>query len=157
MRMDDKLDRRLILAARAVVFLFREFEQLARQHDITVPQYRFLMFLKRGPKRAGELAVEAQIRKPTASALIADMERRGLIAREKDEEDARSVKLRLTELGLEKHRAFELELARFLPTVLYEGDMEKMLDAFSELAYILDTRRYEASPHLADEMAAPQE
>ncbi|WP_420561126.1 MarR family winged helix-turn-helix transcriptional regulator [Tepidicaulis sp.] len=155
--MEDQIDRRLILAARAVVFLFREFEQLARRHDITVPQYRFLMFLKRGPKRAGELAVEASIRKPTASALIADMERRGLIMREKDADDARSVKLRLTESGLAKHREFELELARFLPTLLYEGDMEKILDALSELAYLLDTRRYEASPHLADEMAAPQD
>ncbi|MEX2248512.1 MAG: helix-turn-helix domain-containing protein, partial [Parvibaculum sp.] len=80
----EEIDRRLILMARTVVVLFRQFERIAREMDITIPQYRFLLFLKRGPKRAGELAVEAAIRKPTASGLIADMERRGLIARAPD-------------------------------------------------------------------------
>ncbi len=99
------IDRRLILMARTVVVLFREFERLARELEITIPQYRFLLFLKRGPKRAGELAVEAAIRKPTASGLIADMEKRGLIAKKPDREDGRSVKLSLTPKGLKKHRS----------------------------------------------------
>ena len=98
------MDRRLILMARTVVVLFREFEKIARELDITIPQYRFLLFLKRGPKRAGELAVEAAIRKPTASGLIADMEKRGLIARKPDKDDGRSVKLNLTPKGRNKHR-----------------------------------------------------
>ncbi|MBC7103080.1 MAG: MarR family transcriptional regulator, partial [Parvibaculum sp.] len=101
------MDRRLILMARTVVVLFREFEKIARELEITIPQYRFLLFLKRGPKRAGELAVEAAIRKPTASGLIADMEKRGLIARKPDKDDGRSVKLSLTPKGLKKHREFE--------------------------------------------------
>jgi len=96
----DSVDRRLILMARTVVVLFREFETIARELDITIPQYRFLLFLKRGPKRAGELAVEAAIRKPTASGLIADMEKRGLITRAPDKDDGRSVKLKLTQKGL---------------------------------------------------------
>ncbi|HEX7774980.1 MAG TPA: MarR family transcriptional regulator, partial [Parvibaculum sp.] len=104
-------------------------------------QYRFLLFLKRGPKRAGELAVNAAIRKPTASGLIADMEKRGLISRTPDREDGRSVKLKLTPKGLKKHREFEEALARFLPSLLDEGDAERMLDAFSELAYIIDAKR----------------
>jgi DNA-binding MarR family transcriptional regulator len=140
---DSTIDRRLILMARTVVVLFREFETIARELDITIPQYRFLLFLKRGPKRAGELAVEAAITKPTASGLIGDMEKRGLISRAPDAEDGRSVKLKLTPKGLKKHREFELALTRFLPSLLEKGDAERMLEAFSELAYIIDGRRSE--------------
>lgn len=140
----DSVDRRLILMARTVVVLFREFETIARELDITIPQYRFLLFLKRGPKRAGELAVEAAIRKPTASGLIADMEKRGLITRAPDKDDGRSVKLKLTQKGLRKHREFELALARYLPSLLDKGDSERMLEAFTELAYIIDARRGDA-------------
>lgn len=146
------MDRRLILMARTVVVLFREFEKIARELDITIPQYRFLLFLKRGPKRAGELAVEAAIRKPTASGLIADMEKRGLIARKPDKDDGRSVKLSLTPKGLKKHREFEEALARYLPSLLDQGDHERMLDAFSELAYIIDSRRENAGPVAVDEL-----
>ena len=146
------IDRRLILMARTVVVLFREFEKIARELEITIPQYRFLLFLKRGPKRAGELAVEAAIRKPTASGLIADMEKRGLIARKPDKDDGRSVKLSLTPNGLKKHREFEEALARYLPSLLDQGDHERMLDAFSELAYIIDSRRENAGPVAVDEL-----
>ncbi len=146
------IDRRLILMARTVVVLFREFEKIARELDITIPQYRFLLFLKRGPKRAGELAVEAAIRKPTASGLIADMEKRGLIARAPDKEDGRSVKLSLTPKGLRKHREFEEALARYLPSLLDQGNPERMLEAFSELAYIIDSKRESAGPVAVDEL-----
>ena len=146
------MDRRLILMARTVVVLFREFEKIARELEITIPQYRFLLFLKRGPKRAGELAVEAAIRKPTASGLIADMEKRGLIARKPDKDDGRSVKLNLTPKGLKKHREFEEALACYLPSLLDQGDHERMLDAFSELAYIIDSRRENAGPVAVDEL-----
>ncbi|MDE1173512.1 MAG: MarR family transcriptional regulator [Parvibaculaceae bacterium] len=136
---EQPVDRRLILMARTIVVLYRAFETIAREHDITIPQYRFLLTLKRGPKRAGELAVSASIRKPTASALIADMEKRGLIVRQADETDGRSVRLRLTDKGLEKHKAFELALARYLPSLLEKGEAGRMLDAFTELAYIIDS------------------
>lgn len=147
---NETLDRRLILMARTIVVLFRDFEIVAREHDITIPQYRFLLFLKRGPKRAGELAVQASIRKPTASGLIADMEKRGLIERAPDQSDGRSVKLSVTEKGLEKHRRFEQALAKFLPSLLDKGNSEAMLDAFCELAYILDQHRTSTSADLVE-------
>ncbi|ABS62386.1 transcriptional regulator, MarR family [Parvibaculum lavamentivorans DS-1] len=147
---DEDLDRRLILMARTVVVLFRQFEQIAREMEITIPQYRFLLFLKRGPKRAGELAVEAAIRKPTASGLIADMERRGLIQRTPDKSDGRSVHLTLTRKGLAKHREFETALARYLPSLLDEGNTDAMLDAFEELAYIIDAKRDNAPVDAGD-------
>lgn len=147
---NEPMDCRLILMARTVVILFRDFEVIAREHDITIPQYRFLLFLKRGPKRAGELAVQASIRKPTASGLIADMEKHGLIERAPDRSDGRSVKLSLTGKGLEKCRRFERALAMFLPSLLDKGNGGAMLDAFCELAHILDRHRTSTSANLVE-------
>ncbi|PWR25678.1 MarR family winged helix-turn-helix transcriptional regulator [Zavarzinia aquatilis] len=138
------VDRRAILLARAIVVLFRDFELVAREADITVPQYRFLLFLKRGPKRAGDLALQAAVGKPTASALIAEMEKRGLITREPDPMDARSIRLRLTEEGLARHGAFEAALARKLEDLMGEK-ADDILGAATELAYLIDARRDLAS------------
>ncbi len=143
--MQGETDRRAILLARAVVVLFRDFELVAREFDLTVPQYRFLLFLKRGPRRAGELALEAAIGKPTASALIVEMERRGLITREADPADGRSIQLRLTDLGLARHAAFEAALAARLTDVIGPADIETILEAGVTLAYRLDARRDQAS------------
>lgn len=147
-------DRRAILLARAIVVLFRDFERVARQADITVPQYRFLLFLKRGPKRAGDLALQAAIGKPTASALIADMEKRGLITREADPADARSIRLRLTDLGLARHAAFERALADHLLDLMGPEASEAILEATTTLAYLIDARRDEASLEQVGELIA---
>jgi len=151
--MDETVDRRAILMARAVVVLFRDFGLVAREADITVPQYRFLLFLKRGPKRAGDLALQAAVGKPTASALIAEMEKRGLITREPDPKDARSIRLRLTAEGLARHGAFEAALARKLETLM--GDRaDGILEAVTELAYLIDARRDETSLEAVGDLIA---
>lgn len=151
--MSETVDRRAILLARAVVVLFRDFELAAREADITVPQYRFLLFLKRGPKRAGDLALQAAVGKPTASALIAEMEKRGLITREPDPQDARSIRLRLTAEGLARHGAFEAALARKLETLM--GDRaDGILEAVTELAYLIDARRDETSLEAVGDLIA---
>ncbi|MFA5120657.1 MarR family winged helix-turn-helix transcriptional regulator [Zavarzinia sp.] len=152
--MQGETDRRAILLARAVVVLFRDFELVAREFDLTVPQYRFLLFLKRGPRRAGELALEAAIGKPTASALIVEMERRGLITREADPADGRSIQLRLTELGLARHAAFEAALAGRLTDLIGPADIEAILEAGVTLAYRLDARRDQASLEAVGDLIA---
>lgn len=138
---DDAPDRRLILAARTILVLHREFERIARRAEITIPQYRFLLALKRGASRAASLASDSAIGRPTASALITDMERRGLIVREPDAEDGRGVLLRLTELGVEKHAAFERDLAASLAGVMPPAQSDVILDGLEELAYRIDQRR----------------
>ena len=41
---------------RLVVSLYREFEQVARRGDMSMAQYRTLLYLLGGSRRAGELA-----------------------------------------------------------------------------------------------------
>ncbi|MDB5433276.1 MAG: transcriptional regulator, MarR family [Caulobacter sp.] len=138
----DELDRRLILAARTVLMVHRELERAARDADMTIPQYRFLLYLKRrGPMRAGDLALDSAIGRSTASALIGEMERRGLIARQPDAEDGRSVLLRLTPEGIAKHATFERELARVLAGLLPSEESDEILKGLTHLAYHIDRRR----------------
>ena len=134
-------DRRLILAARTILVLHREFERAARHAEITIPQYRFLLMLKRGASRAADLATDSAIGKPAASALINEMERRGLIVREAHARDGRSILLRLTADGVAKHAAFEQALAGLLTDLLPPGESEDILQGLTELAYRIDQRR----------------
>lgn len=141
----DDPDRLLILAARTVLVLHKQLERAARGADITIAQYRFLLALKRGASRARELAQDSAVGRPAASALINEMEKRGLVAREADARDGRSEILRLTPTGVAKHAAFERELARVLGEVMPPAESGAILEAISELAYRIDQRRDRSS------------
>ena len=49
-------ERRRVPGVRLVVSLYREFEQVARRGDMSMAQYRTLLYLLGGSRRAGELA-----------------------------------------------------------------------------------------------------
>ena len=59
-------DRQLILFARVIIVLHRVLERHAKGADLSIPQYRFLLGLKRGAKRASELATLSGIGRPSS-------------------------------------------------------------------------------------------
>jgi DNA-binding MarR family transcriptional regulator len=146
---DDEVDRRLILAARTILVLHRELERASRDLDISIPQYRMMLYLKRGPRRPADLALNSSIGRPAASALIADMERRGLLRREADDRDGRSSRLRLTEDGLSQYARFERRLANVLGGFVPAEANQRILDGLADLAYGIDRRRGAPSPNMA--------
>jgi DNA-binding MarR family transcriptional regulator len=52
-----------------------------------------------GPRTVGELAAAEQVRSPTMSGLVAELERDGLVERERSPEDGRAVVVRATGRG----------------------------------------------------------
>jgi DNA-binding MarR family transcriptional regulator len=52
-----------------------------------------------GPRTLGEMAAAEQVRPPTMSTLVGDMERSGLVRRSSDPRDARIVRLEMTAKG----------------------------------------------------------
>jgi DNA-binding MarR family transcriptional regulator len=86
-------------AVRALVLLIGRFEALSRALPISLSRYRRLLHLLHGPKRASELADRAEITRPALSALIASLDREGLIKRRAVESDKRGVRLELTRKG----------------------------------------------------------
>ncbi len=55
-----------------------------------------------GPRTLGDLAAAEHVRPPTMTRLVHAMEADGLVAREKNPDDARSVVIRATALGVEQ-------------------------------------------------------
>ena len=53
-----------------------------------------------GPKTLGELAAAEQVRPPTMSRLVSEMERAGVARKTPDREDARVIRVRATAQGL---------------------------------------------------------
>jgi DNA-binding MarR family transcriptional regulator len=97
---------------RLVVSLYREFEQVARRGDLSMAQYRTLLYLLGGSRRAGELAAANAVTKPTVSAMINGLRQQGWVADAVDETgDGRVTRIELTPAGRARLASFEDELA----------------------------------------------
>ena len=77
----------------------------------------------RGPRRITELAESEAIAQPTATTLVGRLERDGLVQRAPDPDDARAVRVHLTNAGLE--RLAERRAAR---AALLEARLERLTD-----------------------------
>ena len=125
------------LAIRSIVSLYREFEQVARRADISLGQYRTLLYLRAGPKNAGAIAAAGEIKKPTVSALLNGLRDKGWIATANDPNDARVTQVVLTPAGKARMDAFELELADRIDPLMVGLDHESFYGALSAAATAL--------------------
>ena len=131
-------DRRSTSAVRAIVFLYREFERVCRDEGISIPQYRLLLFLRHGPKRAGELAARAAIQRPTLTSLVDGLEKDGRLRRIQVEADRRGVRLELTEDGVKALRSVEARLSDLIESLCEKGDRDEILNGLMGMARVLD-------------------
>ena len=98
---------------RLVVSLYREFEQVARKGDLSMAQYRTLLYLLGGSRRAGELAAANAVTKPTVSAMINGLRQQGWVADAADETgDGRVTRVELTGGGTATARALRSRAGR---------------------------------------------
>src|SRR5690606_12256414 len=95
------------LGIRAIIVFYREFERATRDADISIGQYRTMLFLKGGAKRAGAIAAAGAVKKPTVSAMLANLREKGWITDEADPDDARALSVALTPAGLARLNALE--------------------------------------------------
>lgn len=105
------------LAVRSVVAIYREFEQIARRSDISMAQYRLLLFLLNGPKRAGAIAAAAELAKPTVSLAINGLREKGWV-KSGPGVDGRASVVTITPEGYARMTSFEQDLAQNLNSML---------------------------------------
>lgn len=105
---------------RLVVSLYREFEQVARRGgDMSMAQYRTLLYLLGGSRRAGELAAANAVTKPTVSSMINSLRQHGWVADAVDEAgDGRVTRVELTPAGRRRLAQFEEQLAQRMEELL---------------------------------------
>ncbi|MEV4805481.1 MarR family transcriptional regulator [Nonomuraea sp. NPDC049421] len=86
---------------------------------------------RKGPLRLTDLTATEQLKQPALTALVAKLEREGLVSRRPDPRDGRAVLLSLTPDGrriVESRRADRVERLRRLVEQLDDGDRAALAD-----------------------------
>jgi DNA-binding MarR family transcriptional regulator len=131
------------IGIRAIIVFYREFERATRDADISLGQYRTLLFLKGGAKRAGAIAAAGAVKKPTVSAMLANLREKGWISDEADPEDARALSVALTPAGRARIDALEDELAARLASIVPAAELGVLIDALSAAYFSLRSTQAE--------------
>lgn len=80
--------------------LYVNYFRLAQSGDLTGPQLTILSMLdKEGSSRVSDIAQQEGIQMPTASNAIHNLEKRGMVKRERDPFDRRGILVSITEFG----------------------------------------------------------
>lgn len=88
----------------------RYLQRSLERHEVTLKQYYLLRRLSRRPHLyPAEIAAALFCDRPTASVVIANLEKQGWLRREKDEQNHKRTKVRLTEAGLAKLAAIDAD------------------------------------------------
>jgi DNA-binding MarR family transcriptional regulator len=129
----DKAREARARAVRAIVFMNRIFEYECRGLDVGLAQYRLLLYLRHGPKRAGELATQSSLTRPALSTLIAGMEQERLIRRGAVQTDRRGVRLEITRKGVETIERVEERFGRVFDDAIVELDRAELVQSLAGL------------------------
>jgi DNA-binding MarR family transcriptional regulator len=137
----DGKERKSVYPVRSIVAISREFEQVGRQGEISLTQYRFMLFLRNGPKRAGEIAATSLVTKATISGQITTLREKGWISVETDAADRRVSRIVLTPSGRAAMDRFEAALLACLETLIGPDGRQGILNALSDLYLALGATR----------------
>jgi DNA-binding MarR family transcriptional regulator len=83
----------------AAIHLLRRVRRTDPKTGVSAAQLSALSVLMGGPRTLGELAAAEQVRPPTMTKLVQELERGRLASRERDPDDARVVRVRSTAKG----------------------------------------------------------
>jgi DNA-binding MarR family transcriptional regulator len=124
-------------AVRTVVRLSRTFERACG--ELNLAHYRVLAAVAEGEQRASHVAARLALGKPTISASVDALCRRGLLIREPSETDQRVATLRLTSAGEQLLAETEAAMLERLDAVLRRvDDRRAVVAAFGQLGGALD-------------------
>jgi DNA-binding MarR family transcriptional regulator len=116
--------------------------------DLTFPQYNALLAVR----DAGEVSIKLlaerlQVSPPSASTMVDRLVEMGLLERQQNPHDRRSVRIRLSPIGTESIEGIESVVLRFLVELMNELDANHVANwrgVYDKIATILSTRRERA-------------
>ncbi len=124
-------------AIRALARMARQLERSSG--DLNLAHYRVLAAVADGDERASMVADRLALGKPTVSASVESLTKRGLLSREDAEDDRRAATLALTPAGEAALAAVEEEmLARLDLLCARTPDPDAVLDSLARLGEALD-------------------
>jgi len=110
---------------------------------VSPAQLSALSVLMGGPRTLGELAAAEQVRPPTMSRLVGEMERARVARKMMDPKDGRVVRVHATAKGLralERGRAMRIEAIEALVAGLDEADFDALERAVAVIEEMLGAR-----------------
>lgn len=124
-------------AVRTVVRMSRVFERACG--ELNLAHYRVLAAVAQGEQRASQVAERLALGKPTISASVEALCRRGLLTREQSRADQRAATLRLTRAGERLLAQTEAAMLARLDTLLqHVTDKRAVVTALAQLGTALD-------------------
>ena len=123
----------------AAIHLMRRARRTDPLTGVSPAQLSALSVLMSGPKTLGDLAAAEQVRPPTMSRLVSEMERAGVARKVTDRDDARVIRVHATPKGLRalsRGRAMRIEAIERLMSELDAdelGDVERAVGAIEKL------------------------
>lgn len=122
--------------------LFRDFARRMEGLGVRPGQFSLLTLIERNPGVSqGALAASHGLDKSTMSPALAELERRGLVSREKTAADKRAYALRLTADGaalLDRLRARVDAQERAMAAALAPGEQTRFIDMLRKVTRALD-------------------
>lgn len=113
--------------------LARQVEVGLADVDLSLPQYRILMFLDEGAAVASKLADHLAVSRPSVTAVVDGLVARGLVERRHDEQDRRRVGHTLTSEGARVLEAADEAVERRLREIAGYLDNQAGGEAFTGL------------------------
>jgi DNA-binding MarR family transcriptional regulator len=126
-----------VQAIRALARVARLLERSSG--DLNLAHYRVLSAIAEGSERASRVADRLTLGKPTVSAAVESLTKRGLLLREDAAEDRRATTLTLTAAGEEALAAVDREMLGYLDDLLGRTpDPAAVLESLGQLGKALD-------------------
>lgn len=126
-----------VQAIRALARVARLLERSSG--DLNLAHYRVLSAIAEGSERASRVADRLTLGKPTVSAAVESLTKRGLISREDVADDRRATTLTLTPAGEGALAAVDREMLGYLDELLGRtADPGRVLESLGQLGKALD-------------------
>ncbi|MBD8005953.1 MarR family winged helix-turn-helix transcriptional regulator [Bacillus norwichensis] len=111
-------------------------EQLLQ--ELSLEQFTLIrMVYINGPIRASELADQLFVHRSAITVRVDKLVKKGLLERERDEEDRRNVYLRLSEKGVKSYQVLESKINEFIEAIIRDiskDEMENFVRVFEKIA-----------------------
>jgi long-chain acyl-CoA synthetase len=131
---------------RVAARLARQVEVGLAAVDLSLPQYRVLMYLDEGEAASSKLAQHLAVSRPTVTSVVDGLVARGLVQRRHDTDDRRRIALALTEPGADllaaADRSVEARLHEIVGHLPDEVQAAAALGSFDCWRDALDSYRY---------------
>ena len=127
----------------AAIHLLRRARRTDPLTGVSPAQLSALSVLMSGPKTLGDLAAAEQVRPPTMSRLVSEMERAGVARKTTDRDDARVLRIRATPKGLRalsRGRAMRIEAIERLLGELNREELSTVERAVGTIEKLLGQR-----------------